>query len=210
MNLITGWNNDNIKYMPFEKGHPQFNSGRTWLKKGHSLNKGRKLSEEHKRKLSESHKGQIPWNINKKGIRLNPKTEFKKGHTPWNKGLIGMRSYMNIKGLEKGRGLFKGRHNLSISKEKHWNWQGGKTTQTISIRGSLEYKLWRQKVFERDDYTCQMCKKRGNGVLHADHIKPFAYFPELRFKLSNGQTLCEFCHKSTDTYGERAKKYAKN
>lgn len=33
-----------------------------------------------------------------------------------------------------------------------------------------------------------------------DHIKPFAYYPDLRFELSNGRTLCIDCHKKTDTY----------
>ena len=28
-----------------------------------------------------------------------------------------------------------------------------------------------------------------------DHIKPFAWFSDLRFDVSNGQTLCVDCHK---------------
>ena len=75
------------------------------------------------------------------------------------------------------------------------------------IRYSKKMKLWRLGVFARDDYTCQNCGARnGNGkavILHADHIKPFALFPELRFELSNGRTLCVSCHKKTDTFGRK-------
>jgi 5-methylcytosine-specific restriction endonuclease McrA len=63
-------------------------------------------------------------------------------------------------------------------------------------RYSIEAELWRMDVFKRDDYTCQMCRTRG-GYIEADHIKPWAYFPELRFELSNGRTLCRKCHNQT-------------
>lgn len=83
--------------------------------------------------------------------------------------------------------------------ENHWNWKGGKTREQERIRKSIEYKLWRTAVYERDDYTCQECGKRG-VALNADHIKPFSQYPELRFDLNNGRTLCVECHKKTDTY----------
>lgn len=81
------------------------------------------------------------------------------------------------------------------------------TPQNEKVRKSKKYKEWRKAVFERDNYTCQMCgvkNKKGLGktvILHADHIKPFAYYPELRFDINNGRTLCEDCHKKTKTYG---------
>lgn len=78
----------------------------------------------------------------------------------------------------------------------------GLTPKNEAIRKSAAYKAWRTLVFERDDYTCQICFIRG-GKLHADHIKPFAYNPELRLEVSNGRTLCFDCHKSTPTYGNR-------
>jgi 5-methylcytosine-specific restriction endonuclease McrA len=42
-------------------------------------------------------------------------------------------------------------------------------------------------------------------VLQADHIKPFAHHPELRFDVNNGRTLCVPCHRKTDTYGGRSR-----
>lgn len=92
--------------------------------------------------------------------------------------------------------------------EKHWNWQGGKSSEAQIIRRSLSYKQWRKEVFERDDYTCQFCLERG-GELHADHIKPFSLFPELRLDVNNGRTLCEDCHKETDTYMHKINEYKK-
>lgn len=79
------------------------------------------------------------------------------------------------------------------------NWKGGVSSENERIRGSSEYKLWRTAVFQRDDFTCIWCLQRG-GELNADHIKPFALFPELRFAIDNGRTLCISCHKTTDTY----------
>lgn len=81
-------------------------------------------------------------------------------------------------------------------------WRGGKTKERAKIYNSLEYKNWRRGVFKRDDWRCVWCGERG-GKIQADHIKPFAYFPELRFELSNGRTLCIECHRKTDTYGNR-------
>ena len=86
-------------------------------------------------------------------------------------------------------------------------WKGGKAPEGHKIRKSEPYKKWRTAVFERDNFTCQHCGIVG-GSLHADHIKPFAHFPELRFEIDNGQTLCKPCHMKTDTYLSGARKYA--
>lgn len=66
----------------------------------------------------------------------------------------------------------------------------------------LDYRLWREAVFSRDNYTCQACGVRGSR-LQADHILPWKSHPDKRFDVNNGRTLCESCHKLTPTYGRR-------
>jgi hypothetical protein len=92
--------------------------------------------------------------------------------------------------------------------EKSANWRGGLSSINKQIRASLEYRLWREAVFKRDNYTCIWCKRKGI-YLNADHIKPFALFPEVRFAIDNGRTLCVDCHKKTDTYGWKLLKITK-
>lgn len=97
------------------------------------------------------------------------------------------------------------RKKVSDSKKgsKSHLWQGGKTAESKIIRESWEYRLWRENVFKRDNWTCQICKKRGVR-LNADHIKPFSKYPEFRFDLNNGRTLCISCHRKTDTFGVKS------
>lgn len=78
----------------------------------------------------------------------------------------------------------------------------GATPANTAARKTEAYNAWRTLVFERDDYTCVECGQRG-GKLHADHIKPFAFFPELSHDVTNGRTLCVPCHIKTPTYGGR-------
>ena len=91
------------------------------------------------------------------------------------------------------------RSNLFQSGENHPRWKGGITEKNHKIRTSTKYKDWRLSVFERDNYTCVWCGQVGHK-LQADHIKPFADYPQLRFDVSNGRTLCYECHRKTDTW----------
>lgn len=87
-----------------------------------------------------------------------------------------------------------------VAEGKHNFWKGGLTVKNKLLRTRLEYKLWRESVFKRDNWTCGFCGQRG-GKLEADHIKPFALYPELRYAIDNGRTLCKNCHQLTPTYG---------
>lgn len=79
------------------------------------------------------------------------------------------------------------------SGENHWNWKGGITDDNHRCRNSIGHRNWRNSVLERDNFTCCRCKKR-NMELNAHHIKPFSLYPELRFDIDNGITLCRECH----------------
>lgn len=79
-------------------------------------------------------------------------------------------------------------------------WKGGITPINAKARTTGAYKEWRRKVLERDG-CCVDCGADEN--LHADHIQPFAHFPELRCELSNGRTLCAPCHRKTPTFARR-------
>lgn len=123
-------------------------------------------------------------------------SEARKGKTPWNKGV-------NMwEGKQHPRGT-KGRKFPERSGKNCHFWKGGVTQKNMVIRKSLEYRIWREKVFERDNYTCVFCKKRG-GKLNADHIKPFSEYYELRFEIGNGRTLCIECHVKTPTFGSKS------
>jgi len=99
---------------------------------------------------------------------------------------------------------------LSFHKGKtNPNYIDGRTPENKRIRSSPEYKAWRISVFNRDGFTCLHCGKIG-GELHADHIKPFSQYPELRLDLSNGRTLCRPCHEKTPTWLSGAKKFSRN
>lgn len=138
--------------------------------------KGRKFSDEHRHKIS-----------------------------IWAKTRIKFQKEITEKARIANTGVPKTpEHNLKNSiahmGEKSPNWKGGITPINYKIRNSARYKKWRKAVFERDNWTCQHCCIRG-GKLNADHIKPFATFPDLRFDIKNGRTLCEDCHKKTNSYG---------
>lgn len=155
-------------------------------------------------------RGKIPKSAYKKGQHPSQKTEFKSGklHRYFGKSSPALGKTwknppeMGKKTSERQMGIPR----LCIRGEKHHNWQGGITPLNKQARNSLEYKIWRKAVFERDNYTCVLCGVRG-GNLNADHIKSFASFPELRLAIDNGRTLCISCHKKTNNFaGKLVKK----
>lgn len=71
-------------------------------------------------------------------------------------------------------------------------WRGGVSPQNKLIRNGKMMMNWRKAVFERDNYTCKVCGKRG-GQLHAHHIVEF-HKDRLNFDVNNGLTAHARCH----------------
>lgn len=86
---------------------------------------------------------------------------------------------VTAKSLKSGNTISCGCYNKEcISGENNVHWKGGITSLTKQIRNSLQYHKWRTAVFERDNHTCQFSGIKGNGDIHAHHIKPFAQILE--------------------------------
>lgn len=97
--------------------------------------------------------------------------------------------------------------------EKHNHYVDGKSKERggerRSAMGRLEYRLWREKVFERDNWTCVICHSRG-GNLNADHILPWVSHELIRYDVDNGRTVCKPCHLKLPTHGAGARKFMTN
>ena len=159
------------------------------------------LSEETKKKISIAHIGKPSWNLGKTfSVETRKKMSdchydcsgsknpnFGKHPIPWNKG----------------------KKRLDITGSLNPRWKGRPLGVTHAIRTSFEYKMWRTAIFQRDNYTCVICGKRGSGDLHVDHYpRTFAEIidknkitsleeavlcPEL-WDTSSNRTLCKICH----------------
>lgn len=122
--------------------------------------------------------------------------------------------YYNQKGgYEKVRATQSTMENrIKVSCRQHGismnEFNGFSTSEQHLARNNTYYKEWIRKVFERDNYTCQCCGKRG-GNLNAHHLYNFSEYETLRYDVDNGITLCERCHllgypnSFHSIYGER-------
>jgi len=137
-----------------------------------------------------------------------------KGKTPWIAGK--KHSTTTRKKMSKPR---KKRENF-IRGEKNHNWKGGITPINKKLRNSRCFRVWREAIFVRDNWTCRLCgdnghKGRGKTViLNPHHMVPFAsILNEIKYAYSdgkitferalrysflwdikNGITICKKCH----------------
>ncbi len=70
-------------------------------------------------------------------------------------------------------------------------------TESELARKTYAYGVWRKTVLKRDGYACQSCGNDEMNCPEAHHRVSFAKFPEQRFVVANGVTLCATCHSRT-------------
>ncbi len=90
--------------------------------------------------------------------------------------------------------------------------KGEKAYQWISDRTKLKrtedkrthaYREWMRGVKNRDGWKCRIADNNCCGKLEAHHILNWKDFPELRYEVSNGITLCKHHHPRKRTEEKR-------
>jgi len=140
--------------------------------------RGKIFSKKHKKNLSIASRGKKKSKLHRKNLS---EARIGEKHTDqWNKAIA-----------------------LSHKGDKSHFWEGGITSINSTIRGSIEYTIWRNGIFARDGYTCQKYGIIGDKLV-AHHILNFSSHPELRFAIDNGITLSKQAHKEFHKkYGKR-------
>ena len=158
--------------------------------------KGKHQTEETRRKISKANLGNtkcLGYKQTEETIRK--RIESRKGYRHSEETKIKVSK--NHSHFWKGKKMSK-EHRLKLSEchkgEKGSSWKGGINPINDTIRKSIEFRLWREAVFARDDFTCQKTKIKGFRI-NAHHIQNFSSFPELRFKIDNGITLSKKSHQ---------------
>lgn len=176
---------------------------------------GKKHTIEALAKMSKSwfKKNFIPWNKNVIGYKAKACTDEKK-----------YKIRESLKKTHADGKFFYG--NRPRGNKHHW-WKGGATSFCSVLENSYEYKAWRREVFIRDNRTCVECGScdkinahhiKALSVLYQEFLHEYSQFSSIDDKeilirlaqsykpfwdINNGLTLCEECHKKTDTFGAK-------
>lgn len=136
-----------------------------------------------------------------------------KGKPSWNKGLKGFRAGEKRDWMPKGEKHWSfGKKNLKTTGEKHYRWIKDRTL----LKGrhdrnfhDPDYKKWRIEVYKRDNYKCKIENKDCRGRIEAHHILVWRDYPELRYQVNNGITLCHAHHPRKRAEEKRLSPYFK-
>jgi hypothetical protein len=99
--------------------------------------------------------------------------------------------------IERSKRVSAGRQGIPYEE-----WEDFIYNQVSGRIQSPEMEQWRFDILKRDNYTCQICYRHG-GNLNVHHIRKWSEYPELRFDINNGITLCVDCH--IETYNKEDK-----
>ena len=195
-----------LQFKDMKENSGQFKKGQSsWNKDKKGIMKPNKTSFK---------KGLITWNKGTKGVQISTRKGIKqRPHSEETKKKMSKTHIGLLKGIPKSE---EHKKNLSIShmgkklsdetKQKlsgknSTNWKGGITPITQRIRHSIKSQQWREKVFNRDNYTCQKCGKKCSNKLGPDYIQCHHKEPWRKTKnndMTNLITLCLSCHVKED------------
>ena len=90
----------------------------------------------------------------------------------------------------------KGKKLLYLQKENNWKWKKDRTQLVKSEKKHLDgrYREWMFSVKNRDNWKCRLLSSECKGRLESHHILNWKNYPELRYIINNGITLCAFHH----------------
>ena len=139
--------------------------------------KGHKLSLETRQRLSLARKG-------------DKNAFFGKKHT------LEARQRISLTNLGKKHTL-ETRLKMSLVKkgENHPRWFTDRSKlKKKQERNDVAYQDWRKQVWLRDNWKCKIANPDCKGRIEAHHILKWSEYPELRYQINNGITLCQAHH----------------
>lgn len=149
-----------------------------------SLEQRQKLSDSNTRAWTTTRRGWQPSEETRMKMSISAKQRiaegrgggFRKGYQPSPETLAKMRA-----------------NHADVNGERNPGWRGGTSQNYHPLTRTVEWRQWARMVRLRDDYTCRTCGLRKTRM-DAHHLVSAMDFPERRFDLENGITLCQSCH----------------
>lgn len=172
-----------------QKGKKHSDESKQKISKFHT---GKALSAEHKYKLSLAHKGKILSSEHKHNISIANRGRVISKEHRYKISLVHSGKILSRETRNKISNSLFGRYRQEDSPM----WNSNLTSEDRQDRRILpEYNEWTFNVKERDKFTCQKCQDNKGGNLISHHILGYIEYPNSRFDLDNGITLCDYCHK---------------
>ncbi len=156
------------------------------------MKKGEIMSQEQKDKISKANKGKPAphrnyWLGKKRSLEDREKFRLAK--------LGSQRSIeTKIKISETNKRI--GKHPPFTKRENHPMWIKDRSKLQTREKKHLDtkYKYWMLEVKKRDSWKCKINNVDCKGRLESHHILNWIEYPELRYEIKNGITLCHAHH----------------
>jgi len=183
------------------------------IKKGQGKYCSRKCAGEHlkNRKTTICKSCSIPFTrkISKAGMYCSNRCRFE-DYVPKNKGKrASLETRKKLSKAFKGRkSPFKGKKRPEMAGKNHPLWiedrsRLAKYKDGNEYRNSPASRNWAKEVKERDGWICQLKNSSCSGKVIAHHVLSWKDYPELRYTLNNGITLCHAHHPRVRTEEKR-------